>query len=282
MAFAEALKRKIRDQADGRCCMSDCHKVDIDIHHIEPQAEGGPDTEDNAAPLCAGCHRAHGGDPGKRKMIREHRDRWYEAVRGQGIGSVVRASLYTSFNNCRYSFCRDEFIHPRVVRELLGPMSGRWADVVGINLTGTPLYGNKTNNFTVEDSDDGAPYVKWADSTESDSWGGFFAYRHIATSPSGIEVVRCIDSGGGSGIFGSIGLFYLEQDRALRYRPNDKNEANRHILTLERAVIMALGFIPLGDRYDGEIVYDNGILSIGPDVGWFRRGDEASQVIEVP
>lgn len=120
---------------------------------------------------------------------------------------------------------------------------------------------------TVENRDDGAPYVKWADSPESDYWGGFFAYRHIATSPSGIEVVRCMDSGGGSGTIGSIGLPYLERDRGLRYRPNDRNGANRHILTLERAVIMARGFIPLGDRYDGQIVYDNGILSIGPDVG---------------
>ena len=69
--FTEALKRKIRDRADLlRCCIADCHKPDIDIHHIVPQADDGESTEDNAAPLCAGCHRAYGGDPTKRKMIR--------------------------------------------------------------------------------------------------------------------------------------------------------------------------------------------------------------------
>ena len=116
--FTEALKQKIRDRADLRCCIAGCHKPDIDIHHIEPRAAGGDSTEDNAAPLCAGCHRAYGGDPTKRKMIREHRDRWYRTVAGEAPGAVVRASSYVSFGNCYYSFVRDEFIHPLILREL--------------------------------------------------------------------------------------------------------------------------------------------------------------------
>ena len=110
--FTEALKKKIRDRANLRCCIAGCHKPDIDIHHIVPRAAGGESTEDNAAPLCAGCHRAYGGDPTKRKMIREHRDKWYKTVTGEAPGAVVRASPYTSFGNCRYSFVRDKFIHP--------------------------------------------------------------------------------------------------------------------------------------------------------------------------
>ena len=117
--FTEALKRKIRDRADLRCCIAGCHKPDIDIHHIVPQADDGESTEDNAAPLCTGCHRAYGGDPMKRKMIREHRDRWYRTVAGEAPGVVVRASPYTSFGNCRYSFVRDEFIHPLILRTVI-------------------------------------------------------------------------------------------------------------------------------------------------------------------
>ena len=280
MAFAEKLKKKIRDRADGRCCMSDCHKVDIDIHHIVPQADGGSDTEDNAAPLCAGCHRTHGGDQNKRKMIKEHRDRWYKAVAGREIGSVVRSSPYTSFRNCRYAFDRDEFIHPRVLRQLLGPISSDGADIVGINLTETS-FGYKPNEFTIVEGEEGKPLVKWDDSQELDSYGESFAYRHIATSPSGIDIVYCVDSGGGSGIFVNIGLFYLEQDRALMHAHRHKTR-ERNPLTRERAIIKTLGFIPLGDRYDGKITYSNGLLSIGPDVGWFDRGKGASQEVEVP
>jgi hypothetical protein len=50
----------------------------VEVHHIVPQAEGGDDSEDNAAPLCPSCHETYGANPQKRKFIREARDFWYE------------------------------------------------------------------------------------------------------------------------------------------------------------------------------------------------------------
>ena len=47
--FTEALKKKIRDRADLRCCIAGCHKPDIDIHHIVPRAAGGESTEDKSS-----------------------------------------------------------------------------------------------------------------------------------------------------------------------------------------------------------------------------------------
>ncbi len=273
--FTETLKRKIRDRAELRCCIANCHKVDIDIHHIIPQAVGGESTEDNAAPLCAGCHRTYGGDPTKRKMIREHRDRWYRIVAGEAPGAVVRAAPYMSFGNCRYSFVRDEFIHPLILMELLGWLSDTDETVVAVNLTAA----NQSNRFfgelTPSRHDDGTLLVQWRNGNES------FTYTHIATSPSGIEMVRCWDWGGGSGVFGRVGLFYLEQDRALEYVSKHSAEL-KPILTRERAIIKTLGSIPLGDRYDGKITYSGGVLSVGPDVGWFERGEAAVQAVEVP
>lgn len=46
-----------------------------------PQEENGPDTLDNEAPLCANCHEIYGGNPTKRKLIRQLRDNWYERVK---------------------------------------------------------------------------------------------------------------------------------------------------------------------------------------------------------
>lgn len=76
MPFPESLKKKIRARANFRCCV--CHRLGVDIHHIVPQAGGGDDTADNAAPLCPNCHREYGANPEKRKTIREMRDHWYE------------------------------------------------------------------------------------------------------------------------------------------------------------------------------------------------------------
>jgi uncharacterized coiled-coil protein SlyX len=50
----------------------------VDIHHIVPQADGGSDDIDNAAPLCQNCHDILGGNPEKQKEIRQMRDWWYE------------------------------------------------------------------------------------------------------------------------------------------------------------------------------------------------------------
>jgi hypothetical protein len=74
MPFSESLRAEIRRRADMRCCI--CHTTGVEIHHIIPQAEGGPDNEDNAAPLCPSCHETYGANPTKRKFIREARDNW--------------------------------------------------------------------------------------------------------------------------------------------------------------------------------------------------------------
>lgn len=76
MAFSDRLIQKVRKQAHFCCCL--CHSLWVEVHHIIPQADGGPDTEENAAPLCPSCHEAYGGNPAKRKFIREVRDFWYE------------------------------------------------------------------------------------------------------------------------------------------------------------------------------------------------------------
>ena len=58
MAFTEKLKKEVRNNSDGRCVV--CHKPFVEIHHIIPQNEGGPDVYDNAVALCAYCHDIHG------------------------------------------------------------------------------------------------------------------------------------------------------------------------------------------------------------------------------
>lgn len=78
MAFSEKLKEEVKKKAFFRCVI--CQNVFVQVHHIIPQEEGGPDTIDNAAPLCANCHDLYGGNPSKRKQIRMMRDHWYEVV----------------------------------------------------------------------------------------------------------------------------------------------------------------------------------------------------------
>jgi len=76
MAFQEKLKLELKKKAHFSCCL--CHEIGVEIHHIIPQATGGEDRENNAAPLCPSCHETYGANQEKQKFIREARDFWYE------------------------------------------------------------------------------------------------------------------------------------------------------------------------------------------------------------
>lgn len=76
MGFSENIKLNIRKRAHFKCCI--CQRPYVEIHHIIPEADGGENTEENAAPLCPWCHEIYGNDSKKRKYIQQARDAWYE------------------------------------------------------------------------------------------------------------------------------------------------------------------------------------------------------------
>ncbi len=78
MGFSDELRMRVKHRANFTCCWCREPKNKVEIHHIKPEAEGGPDTEDNAAPLCSGCHTLYGDNPKLRKEIIGRRDNWYK------------------------------------------------------------------------------------------------------------------------------------------------------------------------------------------------------------
>ena len=294
MPFSESLKKKIRKQSQGRCCI--CQNFPVEIHHIIPQAERGSDNEENAAPLCPTCHTIHGDNPKMRKQIRERRDDWLEHCRistvnaklnaisdnlpnlvaKDYIGNLASRTTITapksSENNinqfleiCQYSFVRKKLIHPLIVRELLGCISDRRETIVSVDLKSANRSNRFYGDFSVNRRNDRL-WVKWEDGDRE-----FFEYSHIATSPTGVEIVECYDCSGGSGVFGSIGLFCLEYDRALEV------DRKQNLSTCERVVLKNLGSVCLGDRYKGKITYKDERLIVGPDIDCFNRGQHTSR-----
>ena len=260
MPFSEALKREVRERAFFHCCLCQKISLSLEIHHIIPEAEKGPDTEDNAAPLCPNCHENFGDNPKKRSRIREMRDIWYKICENCVIGPLKYSRRYSLEHN-RYSFACEEFIHPLIIRELLGWISDSPETIVGVDLESS----NKSNRFHGDFEINNRAGRKWVKWTGSESFGReFFTYAHIATSPTGVEMVECYNCGGGSGIFGYVALFCLDPDRALG------EYCSGTIFTRERPVLKILGSICLGDRYEGEIIYKDKFLTIGPDEGRFR------------
>ncbi len=76
MGFPDDLKLEVKRRTHFQCCL--CKALYVEVHHIIPEAEDGPNSIENAAPLCPSCHETYGANPTKRKFIREARDSWYE------------------------------------------------------------------------------------------------------------------------------------------------------------------------------------------------------------
>ena len=270
--------------------------MSLEVHHVVPKEDGGPDSEENAAPLCASCHRSFGGNRELRARIREMRDHWYqECARLFGAESTtgdVFSWIHEQFSteelkrltihnpsylsgrdapeglaDTRFSFYGREYVHPLVVKELLGWLSDPRATIVGVDLEAANSSNRFFGDFSVTAGAEGA-VVRWKGDCQS------FGYRHVATTPSGVEIVECHDWGGGSSVFGTVALFSLEQDRALG---SDGQALQAH----RRSVLKTRGEFALGDKYAGNVRYRNGVLEIGPDEGWFRRGEAAAWKLPV-
>lgn len=89
MPFPQTVVDEALAACGRKCCI--CHKFcgkNIEIHHIAQHSDGGPDTFDNAIPLCFECHADMGKtDPHHPKgrnyseaELKMHRDRWYKFV----------------------------------------------------------------------------------------------------------------------------------------------------------------------------------------------------------
>jgi hypothetical protein len=84
--FSHEVAEQLLVAAHRHCCL--CHKptgVNVEIHHIVPEEEGGDDSFDNGIPLCFDCHASvqhyNTRHPKGRKFhpseLRKHRDQWF-------------------------------------------------------------------------------------------------------------------------------------------------------------------------------------------------------------
>lgn len=96
MAFRQQIIDKVKEKSAFRCCR--CQSIGIEIHHILPQKDKGPDTFENAAPLCPNCHSYFGDNPIKRKEITQMRDWWYKVAEKRYSTVDINFNLLNDIN----------------------------------------------------------------------------------------------------------------------------------------------------------------------------------------
>jgi len=124
MPFTEKQKLEVKEKAAFRCCR--CQNIGIAVHHIIPEAAGGPDTLDNAAPLCPSCHASFGDNPQKRKEIAEMRDWWYRQVSEKDSGPDL--VLLSKINEKIDGIWHNQGAELRDLKEILRKVSNETID----------------------------------------------------------------------------------------------------------------------------------------------------------
>jgi hypothetical protein len=185
------------------------------------------------------------------------------------VAPIVLNNESTRSDQLRYSFSREEFVHPRIVEELLGPISDRLESVVSVDM----ISANTSNRFYGDVQiipDSGAPWVEHRYKRNYPSERHpYFRYKHLGTSLSGIHVLRTIWGGGGTGHFNNLCFLAFHADSGLRV------DSGGTLAARERLLLKTLGSIPIGDRYIGTIDFEDDLLSVGEDKnssGCLREG----------
>jgi hypothetical protein len=89
VGFPENIKLEAKTRAHYQCVICRQLGVFVEVHHIIPESENGPDTVENAAPLCPSCHETYGGNPDKRKWVRENRDFWWDFCEKKNLNPAL-------------------------------------------------------------------------------------------------------------------------------------------------------------------------------------------------
>lgn len=63
MGFSKSVKDEAKERAHYACVWCRETAERLEVHHLIPEAEGGPDTLGNAVPLCPNCHADYDANP---------------------------------------------------------------------------------------------------------------------------------------------------------------------------------------------------------------------------
>jgi hypothetical protein len=132
-------------------------------------------------------------------------------------------------------------IHPLSLAPILGDLASEQPVLAAVDLEGSRQSGSHQSKISVRDGT----------VTAHDHNGGWVAYRHFGTTPSGNHVLITMVSGGGSGVFEDVVWLKLVRDQV----SEDGKKRNRTML-------VKIGSFTLGDRDDGEVTLDGKKLLI--------------------
>lgn len=181
------------------------------------------------------------------------RDEFHGVIGLRVLSLTSRTAPIRNLTDARYSFSRHEYINPMIIADLWGWISDLGDQVVAVNIPGSNVSNRYFAEITVSDGNR-YPTV----SAKSDKMT--FSYQYLGCSFSGVHLLRVWSSGSGTGVFCAIMLVTLSAEAAIDIEIAGTKKVDRFI-------VKKIASLPLGDRYEGEIRYRFGLLTIGACTG---------------
>jgi len=131
-----------------------------------------------------------------------------------------------------YSFCKEPFIHPRIVEELTTWCSDTGDQIISINLPDcqdSDRYHGDVEIFAVSNA---YPIISCYENTTVPE--AFFSYQYVGQTKSGIQVLKIQDSGGGSLVMEYFLLLSFERDRGIEYDETSHTVRGKGLINLKR------------------------------------------------
>ena len=158
-----------------------------------------------------------------------------------------------AWENATYSFSTEEFINPKIVEAMQGPLADTGSNIVSINIKKANLSNQFFSEMHVRSNPDGYPYVYFAEG------GTEYGYRFIGATSTGIQIVHTVAHYGGSGAFHTV-LFFI-------YTITNKIVFDANITVQPEQEITLIGSLPLEDRFSGTIEFTDDVLKVLPQKG---------------
>jgi len=153
-----------------------------------------------------------------------------------------------------YSFQHQTLINPLLLKDLVGWISDNGRQIASIDIAGSNSSNRYFGEVLVREFE-GRIFVE----VQEEGGRETFGYEYLGTSESGIHVVHAYDQTGGSATFHWILLLQIEESSVLMY------EDKINVKTEKTPVLKLIGRLSLGDRYNGNVSMERGVIQIGKD-----------------
>lgn len=164
-------------------------------------------------------------------------------------------TVSSRWKTATYTFHKEEFINPKIIKEMLGPLSDSGSQIISVNVANA----NVSNQFFSETrvrTTSAYPYVYFKEGDAE------FGYLFVGATTNGIQIIHTIDNDGGSGTFHSL-LFFIYTDTETILFEKEVKPATQPTLTL-------IGSLPLGDRFAGTITFQENVLTVLPSPKFYQ------------